>query len=110
MTCPGSASNCAPICQNCWVNEVFRVWRWPAGTFSPLPRYVGMRGSKSLDVIVEQCRRERQSLISRLNGLPEEMAPMPRAHGDMNTMVLYDLHEQLKLLERTIAACDRHLH
>ena len=70
-----------------------------------------MKGHLTYDEFVEQCRRERRSLVHGISALSaEDLLPVHAPYGDMSTQLLHGMHEQLRLLDRCIAAYDRHLH
>ncbi|HWC62407.1 MAG TPA: hypothetical protein VG501_02215 [Rhizomicrobium sp.] len=69
-----------------------------------------MRGQVSYDEFVEQCRRERRSLLNGISLAADDLMLMQRPYGDMGTILLNGLHEQVRLLDRCLAAYDRHLH
>jgi hypothetical protein len=68
-----------------------------------------MRGHVSYDEFIEQCRRERRSLVEGIAFAADDLMLMQRPYGDMGTILLSGLHEQVRLLDRCLAAYDRHL-
>jgi hypothetical protein len=63
------------------------------------------------DEFIENCRDKRRSLVHGMTALAaDDLVPMQAPYGDMSTQLLQGMHEQLRLLDRCIAAYDRHLH
>jgi hypothetical protein len=68
-----------------------------------------MSNHVSYDEFIEQCRKERRSLIHGIHAISDGMSLPPAPYGDMSSQLLNGMHEQLRVLERCIAAYDRHL-
>ena len=70
-----------------------------------------MRGHLTYVEFIEQCRRERRSLAHGIAALSaDDLVPLQAPYGDMSTLLVHGLHEQVRLLDRCIAAYDRRLH
>jgi hypothetical protein len=70
-----------------------------------------MRDSMTYGEFIEQCRRERRSLTDSITALAaDDLVLVQRPYGDMGTILINGLHEQVRLLDRCIAAYDRRLH
>ena len=70
-----------------------------------------MRPHVPYDQFIEACRRERRSLIHGITALAsDDLVSVQPPYGDMSSMLLKGMHEQVRLLDRCIALYDRHVH